>query len=551
MMGSIEENRDSVKLGMGHYANLARALSAGLLLLVSLGLTSARAEGGMSSSGVASPNRVVPGGTVSINALFNSAISLDNVNLALEVHDPTGARVFQKVIPGQSFVAGQDQSYSTRWPVPQDLAPGQYSVQLGAFSTDWSISYGWNGQAAAIDVAKSFAGLESTTYYVDCNEGDDANPGTAPTKAWSTLAPANAALLQPGDSLRLRRDCDWTGPLTVGWTGTQAHPVTVEGFGTGNLPRIESTDFAGVSVTGSYVVFDGLNVNATPALLDDSCKEQPVGYRLGFYFGPGSTNNVVKNSVVENAGAGIDIGSGSSGNTITHNELLNNNMMFDTDPWTNDGGGDGILIEGDSNDVSFNHIAGSYACSRRYPADGSAVELSGATNNRIHHNHIDSNWIFAEISRSSNNDFAYNVSTNGGFTVHDDSSGTSLYNNVFYVPGGGVVSCYPCPVGALSLVNNIFVADTAMYTQGPVTENHNLFWVRSGGPPATTQRFDPTSIVADPQFVDPANGDFHLLPTSPAVNAGSTESVQAGDATDMDGKTVPQGPAVDIGVYEQ
>ena len=55
----------------------------------------------------------------------------------------------------------------------------------------------------------------------------------------------------------------------------------------------------------------------------------------------------------------------------------------------------------------------------------------------------------------------------------------------------------------------------------------------------------------DPKFVDPDNGDFHLLPTSPAINAGDNAIVNSlGILTDFDGNPRIQGGTVDMGAYE-
>ncbi|MHB8644097.1 MAG: InlB B-repeat-containing protein [Gaiellaceae bacterium] len=54
------------------------------------------------------------------------------------------------------------------------------------------------------------------------------------------------------------------------------------------------------------------------------------------------------------------------------------------------------------------------------------------------------------------------------------------------------------------------------------------------------------NIQADPKFVDPANGDFHLQPGSPAINTGSSSGAPA---TDFDGHARSDGH-VDIGAYE-
>lgn len=53
----------------------------------------------------------------------------------------------------------------------------------------------------------------------------------------------------------------------------------------------------------------------------------------------------------------------------------------------------------------------------------------------------------------------------------------------------------------------------------------------------------------DPQFADAANGDFHLLPCSPALDAGDNASAAA-LSTDFDGQPRLANAAVDLGPYE-
>ena len=54
------------------------------------------------------------------------------------------------------------------------------------------------------------------------------------------------------------------------------------------------------------------------------------------------------------------------------------------------------------------------------------------------------------------------------------------------------------------------------------------------------------NINADPKFVDPVNGDFHLRAGSPAIDAGTSKGAPA---TDFAGRARSDGH-IDIGAYE-
>ena len=56
-------------------------------------------------------------------------------------------------------------------------------------------------------------------------------------------------------------------------------------------------------------------------------------------------------------------------------------------------------------------------------------------------------------------------------------------------------------------------------------------------------------FFADPSFVNPMIGDFHLQDTSPCINAGTNQSWMIG-AQDLDGNNRIGGGTVDIGAYE-
>ena len=59
---------------------------------------------------------------------------------------------------------------------------------------------------------------------------------------------------------------------------------------------------------------------------------------------------------------------------------------------------------------------------------------------------------------------------------------------------------------------------------------------------------DPSNLaVSAASFVNAAAQDYHLVQSSPAIDAGRT---LAGVTTDRDGETRPQGAGYDVGAYE-
>lgn len=55
------------------------------------------------------------------------------------------------------------------------------------------------------------------------------------------------------------------------------------------------------------------------------------------------------------------------------------------------------------------------------------------------------------------------------------------------------------------------------------------------------------NVTGAAQFADAAQGDFHLLPDSPAIDAGADQNPLT---TDADGRPRRQGDKTDIGAYE-
>jgi len=115
----------------------------------------------------------------------------------------------------------------------------------------------------------------------------------------------------------------------------------------------------------------------------------------------------------------------------------------------------------------------------------------------------------------------------------------------------------PHNVDSLILYNNLITDSLYKYSfiysfTDPkfVYLSHNFFSKFScAGLPVNTHCGPGNLFDFDPQFIDPANNDYRLLPCSPLINAGSNLAA-AGILTDFGGNPRIQEGTVDIGAYE-
>ncbi len=80
------------------------------------------------------------------------------------------------------------------------------------------------------------AQLALPVYYVDADEGADANPGTSPQSAWQTLDRINARTFAGGSIVFFKRGCEWRGGLRLRISSSSDLPVTLGSYGSGPPP---------------------------------------------------------------------------------------------------------------------------------------------------------------------------------------------------------------------------------------------------------------------------------------------------------------------------
>lgn len=151
----------------------------------------------------------------------------------------------------------------------------------------------------------------------------------------------------------------------------------------------------------------------------------------------------------------------------------------------------------------------------------------------------------------------YNTFDRGINGLYHHLSNTEIYGNIFWRTGGGIYNNGNNP----NIFNNVFY-DIAgpLVLNGGVTKN-NVFDLRKVSVsrafnnvlsfennhffPMTTDIPD-NFEWADPGFVDPDNGDFHLRWDSPLIESG----VDVGMTEDRDGTAIPVWGAPDVGAFE-
>ena len=430
-------------------------------------------------------------------------------------------------------------------------------------------------------------------------DGKDSNDGKSPETAFRSLQKV-VNLVQPGDVVLIGNGIysnadksNGSAVLSITSSGKPNAWITWKARA-GHKPEIRPMGWAGIQISGSYNIIDGLTVkgsNDSIVLLhaqEDVKKVTPNPYfNTNGIFVNGRNNGpdqkphhvIIRNSEVSKCpGGGITaieadyvtiedckvfdnawfMRYGGSGITtlnnwayddapgyhiiIQRNYVWNNKTMV---PWEKIGklsDGNGILL--DVTDQSDPQGATN--------PNADAVIKTNNTQNTTTENKTPEKPKRPEWKGRAliaNNLSAYN----GGSGIHTfRTKHVDIINNTTYWNGQtvGYQELFPNRSEDIVILNNIIVPRPA----GKVTSNNrntNIRWDYNLYPLEQNVIAGPNDIVADPKFINvqlnPTQGNFNILKNSPAVISGTTELIQAKDIT---GKARKIGKGITRGAFE-
>jgi hypothetical protein len=329
----------------------------------------------------------------------------------------------------------------------------------------------------------------------DSATGTSADPFATPQHALSAA--------EPGDTICLRSGV-YTGTIRVSRSGAEGAPITIRNE-PGQRPVVEPGPDAGdkgvlLQARGGenfpigWIVIEGLELRNG----HDGIK---------FY----STHDVIirHNHIHDNRSQGI-LGTGLriliDGNRIEENGGTTSSLQH------------GMYLNGNEYTIVNNVIWGNSAYGIQMagypynPDTDAGPEYGGAAR-----------WVV------SNNTFGPSFTRPGMVIWKPASIGALVQNNIFYMNTGAAAIDFLSGGGEHVFRNNL-VFGTAL------TNGDAALYEESG------------TLELDPAFADVGAGDYHLEPSSPALDAGAAE--RAPDH-DFDGVGRPQGAGIDLGAFER
>lgn len=269
--------------------------------------------------------------------------------------------------------------------------------------------------------------------------------------------------------------------------------------------------------------------------------------------------NTITNNTAGGGGGGVGIWFGASG-SITGNTIEGNQALS----YPNWIGGGGILVYLGVSDIRGNAITQN--SSNDYGGGISSIlSTTSVVANDVSQNSVtplpdqspegvlEGGGLYLQSGTNiiADNVVAHNSSyTAGGIQIQFESSDTLVNNtivgNTGYAFGGYACAGIGVYQAAQPVISNNIVAFNGLgpgfWSDLEPTLSHNCFYGNGYDEPST--------VNADPMFVDWANGDFNLMAGSPCIDMGLTSLLPVWVRSDFYDASRVVGAAVDIGAAE-
>ncbi|OGS06398.1 MAG: hypothetical protein A2270_06845 [Elusimicrobia bacterium RIFOXYA12_FULL_51_18] len=274
--------------------------------------------------------------------------------------------------------------------------------------------------------------------------------------------------------------------------------------------------------------------------------------------GQGPIFTISKKVIIENLAFKNGAGGAIVGNATFTNCIFTNNSAYYGGAVRGDGAFYNCIFTNNSSDHGGGAVRGDgafYNCtfannSIKYNSDvggGGAVNGNGNFYNCIFTN----NWTTSANGGavSSNGNFYNCIFTNNSARFGGAAYGSAAFINcTFY--GNQAAGAGGAVVGGKKIFNSIFYKNTAakkgndITVDGSLKIDFSLFNYVNGGADIGT-----SIVMGDPKFIDPDNGDLHLLSDSPCVGKGKQLSGLK-DAKDINIKQGLTGKGINMGADE-
>jgi PKD repeat protein len=454
----------------------------------------------------------------------------------------------------------------------------------GSFET-----FGHNGNIVYVDDKGVCNGYTPCyIYYIDATNGNDSWSGILPEPnseytdgPWKTISKVTGGSFNPGDSILFKRGEAWNNTL---WLHSKGNNILLGAYGNNYLPKpvINADSAYAISLrdcnnwTIQDIMFqDGSSLAQVYVYAQTSNMSGIKLLRLDI--------NATSNDEITTT-RGIQFTHQNSGYHIDDVEIGYCNIYSAGAPQAS-GNIDGINIWSIRSDAYIHH-------NTIYDCNGDGIDVAGGDNHVVDSNKIDNvkgngikvhgqQYPLNEVVIRRNIVFKNCEGYGMGITIQDSTNGTVIANSVFMasehgnyaamhflepnIPGsfyGNIIKnniCYGNPIynyGCWKVEEGIiddFNTANTFGTNDIYTTNAKIIQMGDTGTDITYDNWQSEwlpnhagDINKNPLFTDASNGDFHLQPTSPCIDAGT----DVGLTEDFEGNPVPYGSAPDIGAYE-